>query len=145
MKKYYLIKLTIITLLFSITKNVSSQDNPFTIELKSITIPELGGLQSYAFGQANGKRLLVGGRLDGLHRRQPWAAFELAGHNKQLIVVDPVAKLKWTAALESLPSSVQEQLSSTNMEFYQEGNYLYIIGGYGYSPTIDDHTTFDNL
>jgi hypothetical protein len=145
MKKYYLIKLTIITLLFSITKNVSSQDNPFTIELKSITIPELGGLQSYAFGQANGKWLLVGGRLDGLHRRQPWAAFDLAGHNNQLIVVDPVAKLKWTAALESLPSSVQEQLSSTNMEFYQEGNYLYIIGGYGYSPTIDDHTTFDNL
>ena len=26
-----------------------------------------------------------------------------------------------------------EQLSSTNMEFIQEGNILYCLGGYGYS------------
>ena len=32
-----------------------------------------------------------------------------------------------------------------NMEFYQEGNYLYCLGGYGFSPTINDHTTYDQL
>ena len=31
------------------------------------------------------------------------------------------------------------------MEFYQEGDYLYIIGGYGYSKTMDDHITYPYL
>jgi hypothetical protein len=60
-------------------------------------------------------------------------------------VIDPVSLKKWTAPLTSLPSSIQEQLSSTNMNFYQEGDYLYCIGGYGYSATAADHTTFANL
>ncbi|GAK94944.1 hypothetical protein JCM19298_720 [Nonlabens ulvanivorans] len=102
-------------------------------------------MQSYAFGQANGKWLILGGRLDGLHRRQPWASFDVAGHNNELIVVDPVSLQKWSAPLTSLPSSIQEQLSATNMEFYQENDYLYCLGGYGYSPTANDHTTFDKL
>ncbi len=108
-------------------------------------IPELGGLQSFAFGQHNGKWLIVGGRLDGLHRRQPFAAFDVAGSNTQLIVVDPVSKQKWTAPLSMLPISMQEQLSSSNMQFYQLGKYLYVVGGYGYSATLDDHTTYKNL
>jgi len=36
-------------------------------------------------------------------------------------------------------------LSSTNMEYYQEGDYLYCLGGYGYSATFGDHTTYSNL
>lgn len=122
-----------------------SQTAPFEISIEPINISELGGIQSYAFGQANGKWLIVGGRLDGLHQRQPNASFDIAGHNNQLIVVDPVSLQKWTTPLTSLPTSIQEQLSSTNMEFYQEGDYLYCVGGYGFSPTANDHTTFDKL
>lgn len=122
-----------------------AQTAPFEISIEPINISGLGGLQSYAFGQANGKWLIVGGRLDGLHRRQPFAAYDIAGHNNQLIVVDPVSEQKWSAPLTSLPTSIQEQLSSTNMQFYQEGDYLYCIGGYGYSATAGDHTTYDKL
>jgi hypothetical protein len=125
--------------------STNAQDAPFEITLEPMNITGLGGIQSYAYGQANDKWLIVGGRLDGLHRRQPWAAFDIAGHNNQLIVVDPVSQQKWSAPLTSLPTSIQEQLSSTNMEFYQEGDYLYFLGGYGYSPTAADHTTFDKL
>ncbi|MBK7883900.1 MAG: T9SS C-terminal target domain-containing protein [Chitinophagaceae bacterium] len=71
--------------------------------------------------------------------------FDEAGHNAQLFVIDPVAKQQWTASLSSLPTALQEQLKSTNMEFYQSGNYLYLLGGYGYSATLGDHTTFSNL
>lgn len=46
---------TFVFLLLCISKESKSQDISFEIELKSITIPELGGLQSYAFGQADGK------------------------------------------------------------------------------------------
>jgi hypothetical protein len=121
------------------------QTAPFEITIEPVNIAGLGGIQSYGFGQANGKWLIIGGRLDGLHRRQPNAAFDIAGHNNQLIVVDPVSQQNWSAPLTSLPTSIQEHLSSTNMEFYQEGDYLYFLGGYGYSATAGDHTTFDKL
>lgn len=125
--------------------SVFAQTTPFNIYIEPLNIAGLGGLQAYAFGQDNGKWLIIGGRLDGLHRRQPFAAFDIAGNNNQLIVIDPVFKQKWTAPITSLSVALQEQLSSTNTEFHQEGNYLYIIGGYGYSAASASRKTFDNL
>lgn len=124
---------------------VKAQDTPFDIQLTPIQIEGVGGLQAFAFGQHEGKWLIVGGRLDGLHRRQPFASFDIAGHNTQLIVVDPSENQSWTASLNVLPASIKEQLSATNMEFYQEGDILYLIGGYGYSATAGDHITYPNL
>jgi len=137
------ITVTLGLILFSVA--IFAQSAPFNIALEPVSIAGLGGLQSFAYAQHNGKWLLVAGRLDGLHRRQPWAAFDVAGHNNELIVVDPVSLQKWSSPLTSLPIAIQEQLSSTNMNFYQEGDYLYFIGGYGYSATENDHTTFPNL
>lgn len=122
-----------------------SQNAPFQIAIEPLNIPNLGGLQSYAYGQYNGKWLVIGGRLDGLHRRQPFAAFDNAGHNTQLFVVDPVASQIWTAPLTSLSAGMQEQLKSTNMQFFQEEDYLYLTGGYGSSTISNDHITFPNL
>lgn len=130
---------------FLISLNAYSQNAPFRIGLEPVSIANLGGIQSYAFGQHNGKWLIIGGRLDGLHRRQPFASFDAAGHNIQLIVVDPVSLQKWSAPLTTLSIPLQEQLKSTNMQFQQEGDYLYLTGGYGYSATLGDHTTFDKL
>jgi hypothetical protein len=141
MRKLYL--LSLILVVFNL-KSVA-QIAPFNIQLEPINITGLAGIQSFSFGQHEGKWLIIGGRLDGLHRRQPFAAFDLAGHNNQLIVVDPSSKQKWTAPLTSLPTSIQEQLSSTNMEFYQDDSMLYCIGGYGYSNSAGDHITYPNL
>lgn len=124
---------------------VFAQIPPFQIQIEPIEIKGLGGLQSYAFGQHDGKWLIIGGRLDGLHRRQPFASFDQAGHNKQIFVIDPITLQKWTASLSSLPVPMQEQLQSTNMQFYQKGRFLYLTGGYGYSATLGDHTTFGQL
>lgn len=131
--------------LISLNLSLLGQATPFNIMLEPVNISELGGLHSYAVGQHDGKWLIIGGRLDGLHQRQPFAAFDAAGNNNQLIVVDPIAEQKWSAPLSSLPIAMQEQLSSTNMEFYQEGDYLYFLGGYGYSASLGDHTTYPNL
>ncbi|MBL0136268.1 MAG: T9SS type A sorting domain-containing protein [Chitinophagaceae bacterium] len=138
-------KLTTILGLIFLSLSVFSQTTPFNIYIEPMNISGLGGLQAYAFGQHNGKWLVLGGRLDGLHRRQPFAAFDIAGNNNQIIVIDPVSQQKWTAPLTSLSVALQEQLSSTNMEFHQEGNYLYIIGGYGYNTASAARKTFDNL
>ena len=123
----------------------NAQTTPFNLILEPVNVDGLVGLQSFAVGQYDGKWLLIGGRLDGLHIRQPFASFDIAGHNTQLIVVDPETLQKWSTSLTSLPISIQEQLQSTNMEFYQNEDYLYLVGGYGYSATIADYTTFDKL
>jgi hypothetical protein len=78
-------QLLIITILF-FTSLVEAQNTPFSVAIEPMNIEGLGGIQSYAWGQHDGKWLIVGGRLDGLHQRQPFAAFDAAGHNTQLIV-----------------------------------------------------------
>ena len=138
-------KILSIAVAFMLSTNAFSQAPPFNIHIEPMTITGLGGLQAYAFGQHDGKWLIIGGRLDGLHRRQPWAAFDIAGNNNQIIVVDPVAQQTWSAPLTSLTTDLQEQMSATNMEFHQRGDFLYIIGGYGYNAATTEKITFDKL
>lgn len=102
-------------------------------------------LQSFVFGQHNGKWLLIGGRTDGLHQRQPFAAFLASDNNVTLYVIDPSTKQVWSQGLTGLGSSYEEQLQSTNMNFKQVDSTLYIIGGYGYSATAADHITYPYL
>jgi hypothetical protein len=124
---------------------MSAQTAPFQIAIEPMNISGLTGLQAFGFGQYHDKWLLIGGRIDGLHRRQPWATFDSAGQNTRLLVIDPERQQIWSAPLSTLPAGIQEQLSSTNMEFHQAGDDLYIIGGYGYSITADDHITYPYL
>ncbi|MGB6037112.1 MAG: hypothetical protein WBG42_12645, partial [Cryomorphaceae bacterium] len=102
------------------------------VHLEPLEISGLGGVQSYAVGTHEGDWLIIGGRLDGLHRRQPWASFDEAGNNNQLIVVNPEEGESWSAPISSLETNIREQLSSTNLEFYQQGDYLYVMGGSGF-------------
>lgn len=127
------------------TLMATAQTDPFSIYLEPVSIPGVGGVQSFAYGKHAGKWLIVGGRLDGLHRRQPFATFDIAGHNNQLIVLDPETQQKWSAPLSVLAAPLREQLSATNMQFQQEGDYLYCVGGYGYSATAGDHTTYSYM
>lgn len=135
----------IFLLLAGFAGRMQAQTAPFHIYLEPLVVANAGGLQAYAFGQHDGKWLIFGGRLDGLHRRQPFATFDLAGHNNRVVVIDPDNKQQWSAPLNSLPQPIQEQLSSTNMQFIQQGDYLYLVGGYGYSSTAGDHVTYDKL
>ena len=135
--------LLIISTCFLLWLSVSGQTFEVSVEPMD-WVPSIG-LQSFAWAQQDGYWLLVGGRLDGLHRRQPFASFDLAGHNKQLMVLQPATGKIWTAPLTELPAAMQDQLSATNMAFITEGEYLYIAGGYGYSATEKNHTTYPNL
>lgn len=115
------------------------------IVLQEVTIPNMPGIQSFAFGQHEGEWLLVGGRTDGLHRRQPFAAFLAADNNTSAYVVNPQTQQVWSTSLSTLPAAVHMQLQSTNLEHQQVGNTLYIIGGYGYSTIAADHITHPRL
>lgn len=115
------------------------------VVLQEVTIPAMPGLHSFAWGQDNGEWLLIGGRTEGLHRRQPFAAFQASFNNTTVYVVNPTTSEIWSAALSTLPTAIFEQLQCTNMEFEQRGNTLYIIGGYGFSATANDHITHGKL
>lgn len=140
--KFTIMKLLLTSLLFGLASMAHAQ--PYSIHLEPVTISNFGGVQSFAIGKSNGKWLIIGGRLDGLHQRQPFASFDAAGHNNQLVVIDPAQGISWSAPLSSLSSSLQMQLKSTNMEFTQVDSMLYLVGGYGMDAN-GSHVTFQNL
>lgn len=125
---------------------LSAQSSPdFRVVLEELPVANLPGLQAYVIGESGGKWLVIGGRKDGLHRRQPFATFDVAGMNNSVYVLDPASQTVWSKPLGTLPVLLAEQLQTTNMQFRQKGNTLYITGGYGYSNTAADHITFPYL
>ncbi|MBK9072535.1 MAG: T9SS C-terminal target domain-containing protein [Myxococcales bacterium] len=117
----------------------------FAVTLTPVPLAGLPALQSYVLGEAGGKWLLLGGRKDGLHKRRPFEAFLAADNNTTAYVVDPVASTVWSQSVTSLAPSLASQLQSTNMEFVQRDDTLYIIGGYGYDAEAGDHMTHPYL
>lgn len=114
----------------------------YSVVLQPRKIEGLMGLQSFAFGQYDGKWVFIGGRLDGLHRRQPFAAFDSIGHNNQILVIDPQSGQLWKASVMGLPVPLRDQLKATNTCFLQEGERLLLVGGYGIGEQAGDHLTF---
>jgi hypothetical protein len=125
--------------------SIAQADFEYNIELVPVALPGLPGLHSYAFAQHDGKWLIIGGRKDGLHARQPFSAFPQSENNTLMYVIDVKAKAFWTASVNALPVGLKEQLQSTNMNFYQDAGTLYIIGGYAYSAAASNHITFPYL
>ena len=135
--------LFLLSIILLISNAINAQN--FSLSLKAINIANLSGRQSFAVGQANGKWLIIGGRTDGLHRRQPFATFDINGQPTELLVIDPISKEKWSASINTLPANIQESLKATNINFIQNNNQLYLIGGYGYSYSVADHITYNTL
>lgn len=123
--------------------NVSSsaQDLPFAISVEPVNFPAFPGIQSFVAGHHDGKWVFIGGRTDGLHRRQPFAAFQPDGNNTTITLADFDEKQIWQRSVDELPVNLREQLQSTNMEFVQRDTVLYLVGGYGYSEELDEWIT----
>lgn len=144
MKKYILLPFFMSVVCIFAQSNTAS-DFPYSLVLTPKVVSGLPGLHSYAFGQHDGKWLIIGGRKDGIHARQPFNAFPGAQNNTDIFVVDIATLQSWTASVNVLPTGLKEQLQATNMNFYQDENTLYIVGGYAFSASANDHKTFDNL
>jgi hypothetical protein len=119
---------------------------PFTIELEEINCPTLPGLQSFSWAADGlGKFLLIGGRTTGLHQRQPFASFGSPGRSDSLYVIEPASCSKWAYPLDALPVPLAEHLAVSNGQAGQHENHVYFVGGYGYSPSFDEHITYPYL
>lgn len=135
----------ILLLLFYTFITSFGQSTPFSIYLEPLTISGVSGKQSFAYGQHDGKWLIVSGRTDGLHQRQPFASFDVAGQNNSLMVIDPIAQNAYSYSITSFPIHVKDQLNSTNTQFIQHDSFLYLCGGYGYSAEYNKHVTYSSV
>jgi hypothetical protein len=102
---------------------------PYTITLKKAANQPAPALQSYCIATMGNFWLLIGGRTNGFHGTAgSGSTFPSSASNTSIWVVDMNSNKSWKG---DIPASLQYQLSSTNMAYYQDGNTLYIIGGYG--------------
>ncbi len=118
---------------------------PFDIFVEPHPIAGMPGVHSYAYAQSGKKVLIVGGRKDGLHRRQPNQTFLPADNNLNFILLNLENNTVITRSITELSTELQEQLQSANMQSTQNGDYAYWVGGYGRSNTAGDHITFPRI
>ncbi len=113
---------------------------PFTVEAcddASSQFPGAPHVQSFAFGQWQGRWVFIGGRIAGYHSVGGGAAeFLEKDANQDVWVVDTkVTPAKtYHAPLAQLPASlspVRNQWSSAALLYVQDGSKLYVAGGYG--------------
>jgi len=128
----------------------------FTIELAPVSFSgttPVPGLHSFARAIGpSGQWLIVSGRTNGLHSftsssktgAPPANAFPPQQANNQLWVIDPNAKRAYPPA--SIPAPpLGDSLAVTNAEWFQDGDTLYVVGGYGNQTSTGTMTTFTTI
>jgi hypothetical protein len=120
---------------------------PFQIQVTPVDIPNAPQLQSAAYAQYDGKWLFIGGRTNGLHSFGSGQDFPPQYQNRGIVVIDPRTGQVWSRPWRdsTLSTPAIDALTSTNMEFDQQGSRLYVIGGYGVDSATNVSTTFDTL
>jgi hypothetical protein len=118
---------------------------PFSISIEAITGTNIPGVHSYAFAQSGDKWLIIGGRTNGLHGINSNDGFPSEFKNDNVIVIDTSNWSYYEASLNQLPWNIADPMRSTNMQYIQDGNYLYMAGGFGYDSIADMYVTFPTL
>jgi hypothetical protein len=118
---------------------------PFQLQIQPVNGTNIPGLHSFSFAQAGDKWLFIGGRTNGLHGLNSNDGFPPEFRNNQVIVMDTSSWHVYTATLDQLPAQVADPIRSTNMQYIQQGDYLYMVGGYGYDSLLEGDVTFPVL
>lgn len=118
---------------------------PFTLSLEEVTYSSWPGLHSFVSGEWEGRRLVMCGRIGGLHGFLPPNPFMPLEANKSVWMFDPETGDFWESGTSGLPDDVLLQLQSTNPQAFQRGKYLYILGGYGHDDMAMGMRTFPSL
>lgn len=120
-------------------------DLPFILEIEDVTQDELPGLHSTAFGQWDGWWVFIGGRIGGLHGFFPFTAFPENEANASIWLIQPGTGNALNFGVDALNIPFIDALKATNPQYAQDGEYLYICGGYGKSAGSGEFITFPVL
>ncbi|HET6225989.1 MAG TPA: T9SS type A sorting domain-containing protein [Bacteroidia bacterium] len=118
---------------------------PFQLQIQAINGTNLPGLHSCSFAQMGDKWLFIGGRTNGLHGLNSNDGFPPEFRNNEVIVMDTSTWKFYAATLNQLPAQTADPMRSTNMQYIQQGDYLYMVGGYGYDSLQEGQVTFPVL
>lgn len=132
------------TFMLSWATSVSAQDF-FQLRVEPSTLQSVPAIHSGAFGTYNGHWFFIGGRTNGLHGFQPPFAFPSNGINDKIYFTNPDLDSTWSVDVYSLPDSIREPITSSNMQFYLHNSMLYIVGGYGWKDGIQNFVTWPTL
>ena len=133
-------------LLAALPALAQAPDVYFTVEVEELTRANVPALHSGAVAQHGGRWLFLAGRRNGLHSLLGSGdAFPSSEANDEAVVYDPASDQVWRASLGALPATLAEPLKATNVQYAQEGETLYVVGGYGFSVAAGDEVTFATL
>lgn len=137
-------KLALLT--FGVALCAQAQTPSFLLEIEEVTVSNAPAIHSMAHAEHNDLWLFVAGRVDGLHVLLPNPnPFPPNQSNNSILVYDQASDQLWTASLDELPDAVADPLRTTNGQFWQDGETLYYVGGYGYENATEEKITFGNL
>ena len=134
-----------ILILSLLTLTSVAQEFPYSVVLNPVYSSQDIALQSFAYGTWQNRVLLIGGRKDGLHQRQPFASFVAEGMPSNISILDLNNYSSTPVEFDIIDTALLEQFASTNIQFYQTDSILWLVGGYGYSNTSQDHITHPML
>lgn len=117
--------LWLISSLLAITLDAQNQ---WSILAINRTADPLVALHSFGYGRLNDTLLIFGGRNDGIHGKEN--GFETQGRNDHLIIYDIKSNKSSAVDLNTLPDTLKYPITASACEFVQEGNMLYLMGGY---------------
>lgn len=125
--------LTFVTILFLGASFLLNAQTPKGFSIKpSQNLKKLPALQSFVFGQSGKYWVMIGGRTNGFHGFDPNAyLFPFKKANKFIYVYNTAINKLDSMSTAFLPAALREQYTSTNMQHFQVGNFLYVSGGYG--------------
>jgi hypothetical protein len=148
MKKLIIIIMVVIAARIVLAR--PSTPAPFTIHASedvAMDFPGAPRLQSFSFAQWKGRWVFIGGRISGYHAVGGGSAeFLRADANRDVWVIDTTVRPARTyhvpVLLPQRLAAVQAQWTSTGQLYFQDGEALYICGGYGQDEN-GKWTTFD--
>lgn len=134
----------------------SGEELPFSLEIETADFQLPFGIHSFVSGNNKGKWIFLAGRRNGMHTfNDNPDNFPPSEQNDTVIVVDSIKKKVYTRSLRDPDSGLTldqiESLSVTSPQFYQvkvrcgKSHRIYMSGGYGFSTTLNDYTTWPLL
>lgn len=123
---------------------------PFTVQIETADFTIPNGLHSGVSAICNGKWLFFAGRTNGMHGFGSGDNnFPPSEQNSVVYVVDPCNETVISRSLYDISSGLTQNqidlLSVTSPQSYQDGNKLYITGGYGVDTASGLFSTKDAL
>jgi hypothetical protein len=128
------------------TTPISMSGLPFKVVIQQAPFQLPVGIQGGVVGIYHGQWILIGGRTNGVHGfSNTDANFPPASQNSTIYVVNPATGQTASRSLFDPGSGLNQQqidtLSVTSPQAYQEGDTLYVTGGYGFSYSTGTYTT----